>query len=85
MCIRDRQSGVTFHDGTPFNADAVKYTIERIKDPNYGAARASIASSIEEVNVLDDTHVELKTSYPDGVLICLLYTSESPTSHHLRM
>ena len=76
-CTIELQSGVTFHDGTPFNAEAVKYTIERIKDPNYGAARASIASSIEEVNVLDDTHVELKTSYPDGVLIAKLAHANS--------
>lgn len=76
-CTIELQSGVTFHDGTPFNADAVKYTIERIKDPEYGAARASIASSIEEVNVIDDTHVELKTSYPDGVLIAKLAHTNS--------
>lgn len=76
-CTIELQSGVTFHDGTPFNADAVKYTIERIKDPNYGAARASIASSIEEVNVIDDTHVELKTAYPDGVLIAKLAHANS--------
>ena len=41
------REGVTFHDGTPFNSEAVKYTFELIKDPDFGSARASIANSID--------------------------------------
>ena len=36
------REGVTFHDGTPFNSEAVKYTFELIQDPYFGSARASI-------------------------------------------
>src|SRR5256885_2088352 len=28
------RQGVTFHDGTPFNADAVVFNIKRLTDPN---------------------------------------------------
>src|SRR5690625_287503 len=35
LTLRD---DVTFHDGTPFNAEAVKANIERIQDPEIGRA-----------------------------------------------
>lgn len=66
------REGVKFHDGTPFNAEAVKYSFEKIMDPEYGSARASLMESVESVNVLSDYEVEIKTKYPDGVMIAKL-------------
>jgi peptide/nickel transport system substrate-binding protein len=66
------REGIRFHDGTPFNAEAVKYTLELIKDPKFGSARASIASSIEGIEVLDGYTIRLRLSYSDGVLTAKL-------------
>jgi peptide/nickel transport system substrate-binding protein len=66
------REGIKFHDGTPFNAEAVKYTIGLIKDPKFGSARASIASSISEVEVLSEYRLRLRLSYVDGVLTAKL-------------
>ncbi|NCC78735.1 MAG: hypothetical protein EOM07_03940 [Clostridia bacterium] len=60
---------VSFSNGEKFNAETVKFTIERIKDKEYGSARASIAASIESVEVLGEYEVKLNLSYPDGVLV----------------
>ena len=66
------KEGITFHDGTPFNAEAVKYSFERIMDPEYGSARASLMASVESVNVLSEYEVEIKTTAPDGVMLAKL-------------
>ena len=61
------KDGITFHDGTPFNAEAVKNTFDLIKDPEFGSARASLATSIESIDVVDDLTVQFNLVYPDGV------------------
>jgi len=71
------REGIKFHDGTPFNAEAVKYTIELIKDPKFGSARASIASSIQRVEVVNEYTLRLYLSYVDGVLTAKLAHTNS--------
>ena len=63
------REGITFHDGTPFNAEAVKYTFDLIKDPEFGSARASIATSIDTMECLDDYTIKFNLKYEDGVLL----------------
>lgn len=55
---------VKFHDGTDFNADAVKASFERITDPAVASARANIFEMISEINVIDDYTIEIVTEYP---------------------
>jgi peptide/nickel transport system substrate-binding protein len=56
------RQGVTFHDGTPFNAAAVKYSIDRTKKINLGAAY--LWAPVKEVQVVDDSTVKMILSYP---------------------
>src|SRR6266851_5337027 len=45
------RSGVTFHDGTPFNAAAVKFNFDRIMDPNAGARGAAGLRGLKSTDV----------------------------------
>ncbi len=60
------RQGVTFHDGTPFNAAAVKFNIERVLDPKTASARRSVLAMIKSVEAVDDATVKIITSYPVG-------------------
>jgi peptide/nickel transport system substrate-binding protein len=65
------RSGVKFHDGEPFNAEAVKFNIERhINTP--GSFRKSEIGQISKVDVLDDTTVRLSLSEPLVPLLAAL-------------
>ena len=66
------REGVTFHDGTPFNSEAVKYTFDLIKDPDFGSARASIANSIDSMECPDEYTIVFHLLYDDGVFLAKL-------------
>jgi len=55
------RKGVKFHDGTDFNAGAVKYSIERTKKIAKGASY--IWDSVDSINIVDDYTVEFKLKY----------------------
>jgi peptide/nickel transport system substrate-binding protein len=54
------KEGITFHNGEPFNAEAVKYTIERIKADETALVHAQW-TFIDQINIIDDYNVEFKT------------------------
>jgi peptide/nickel transport system substrate-binding protein len=60
------RQGVTFHDGTPFNAAAVKYSLERVLDPKTASPRRSVLSMIKSVQAVNDYTVKIVTDYPCG-------------------
>lgn len=55
---------VKFHDGNPFNAEAVKINLDRLLDPAIASPRASIFQPIAEVIVVDEFTVQIKTKTP---------------------
>jgi peptide/nickel transport system substrate-binding protein len=59
------RTGVTFHDGTPFNAEAVKFSLERTM--NLGLGGAYIWDPVKTINVIDDSTVQLLLKYPAPV------------------
>jgi len=70
------QEGVKFHDGTPFNAEAVKITLERLLDPATGSPQKDKLGMISEIIVKDDTHVTIKLSQPYAPLLSILASNE---------
>ncbi|WZX99783.1 glutathione ABC transporter substrate-binding protein [Bacillus sp. FSL W7-1360] len=63
------REGVKFHDGEPFNAEAVKKNIERIMDEQISSLRAFLFEEIKEINVIDNYEIEFVTEEPFAPLI----------------
>ena len=64
---------VKFHDGTPFNAEAVKKTFDRIMDPETGTFLTITAMGpYESTEVVDEYTAKVKFSKPYGAFINLL-------------
>ena len=63
------REGVTFHDGSEFNAEVVKANIDRLLDPAVASPRAFLLEAISEVNVIDDYTVEFKLEYAFSPLL----------------
>ena len=60
---------VKFHDGTPFNAAAVKFTFDRALKGNPPARWASLAGSLTGAEVVDDLTVDMVTKEPYGPVL----------------
>src|SRR5690606_14680446 len=55
---------VVFHDGTPFTAEDVEFTLERILDPETRSGLLPYIALIEDVEVVDDHTVDIRLSEP---------------------
>ena len=66
------REGVTFHDGTPFNAEAVKFNIERILDPATMATPRASFTVIDSVDALNELTVRFNLKRPWGAGLNML-------------
>lgn len=71
------RDGVKFHDGTPFSADDVKATLDRIIFPPVGvfSARKGNFEAVKEVKVVDPMTVQVILKEPRGFLLQALALS----------
>ncbi len=73
--------GVTFHDGTPFDAAAVKFSVDRHLDPATASPTAWVYGPIEGVEVIDDMTIAYHYSQPFVALwVGLSYSYCAPVS-----
>ncbi|MBX3069278.1 MAG: ABC transporter substrate-binding protein [Thermomicrobiales bacterium] len=78
------REGVTFHDGTPFDAEAVKFNIERVLDPATASSRAADFALIDEIEIVDPLTIRLHLSAPFAPMLSAFRRSNlaiiSPTA-----
>lgn len=64
------REGVEFHDDTPFDAEAVKFNLDRYLEED--SARSAELAPVESVEVMDPMTVELRLSAPFSPLLSIL-------------
>lgn len=67
---------VTFHDGTPFNAEAVKFNLDRIINPATKAANAlALVQPYQSSNVIDEYTIKVNLARPSEAFLANLSQS----------
>jgi peptide/nickel transport system substrate-binding protein len=63
------REGVSFHDGTPLKASDVKFTFERLVDPETASTSASELASMKSIEATDDRTVVITLHAPDAAFL----------------
>src|SRR4030043_1884198 len=63
------RKGIKFHDGQPFNAEAVKVNFDRLLDPKVAIRYRFLVAPISTVTVADEFTVKIKTKAPFAALV----------------
>lgn len=63
------RQGVTFHDGTPFNADAVVFNLERISDPKLRVPLGAPFEVMQSATATGEYSVQVKLSKPAPIFL----------------
>ncbi|MGD6994822.1 glutathione ABC transporter substrate-binding protein [Sutcliffiella horikoshii] len=70
------REGVYFHDGTVFNADAVKATFDRLLDPKTASPQAEKLGMIDDIEIVDEYTVRFHLSAAYAPLLSILSANE---------
>ncbi len=70
--------GVKFHNGEELSSADVKYTFDRLRDPDIGAATVAIYAGIEDIRTPDDYTVVFQLSQPNPDLLTNLGDYHAP-------
>ncbi|MBI2468124.1 MAG: hypothetical protein HYV62_09960 [Candidatus Rokubacteria bacterium] len=71
------RKNVRFHSGNPFTAEDVKFSLERIVDPNTNATRAREFAVVQAVTVVDPSTVRISLKQPTAPFLDLLASGEA--------
>lgn len=63
------EEGITWHDGEPFGARDVKFTIEAVMNPDNGSENAPNYEDVEEITVVDDQTVSFRLAAPNAAFL----------------
>jgi peptide/nickel transport system substrate-binding protein len=63
------REGVVFHDGTPFDAAAVKYNFDRVIDPKVKARGRQYLTELASTEIIDPMTVKVNFTTPSGAVI----------------
>lgn len=73
------RQGVTFHNGAPFNAESVKYTVDYLMNPdNKSAFSARWVNTIKEVKIIDEYTIQMITNEPKANFLHVVCTDINP-------
>lgn len=63
------EENVLWHDGEPFTANDVKFTIEAVMDPENASENAPDFEEVEEIEVIDEHTVAFRLSAPNAAFL----------------
>ena len=85
------REGITFHNGEPFNAEAVKFSLDRISGEEFGSLIANYFKDYATTTIVDDYTVDVMTAQtsPDFLvtltsaqMVPPVYTASYPTAQN---
>jgi peptide/nickel transport system substrate-binding protein len=71
------RQGIKFHNGEPLDAEAVKFSLERLVDPKLKMRGATPFAPLSQVEVVDPLTVRIHTKAPWPILDTMMSTSQA--------